>query len=172
MVLSSWLSGKDSACQCRRCGFDPWVRKITWRREGDPLQYSCLENPIERGASQDTVHGVTKGWTQRSNHRLSLLLYHQWLPCDSWRDQWMINRFLFNSHNSKEWAKSWRANGFQCRTFQSSFLLIPKLQHAADVVTLPTKVLIRRSLQWTTMQCEQNQTCVAVSHQDLGGSLA
>jgi len=28
-----WLSGKESACQCRRCGFDPWVGKIPWRRK-------------------------------------------------------------------------------------------------------------------------------------------
>ena len=26
-----WLSSKESACQCRRCGSDPWVRKIPWR---------------------------------------------------------------------------------------------------------------------------------------------
>ena len=30
---SRWLSGKESACQCRRHGFDSWVRKIPWRRE-------------------------------------------------------------------------------------------------------------------------------------------
>ena len=30
--LPWWLSGKDSACQCRRCGFNTWDRKITWRR--------------------------------------------------------------------------------------------------------------------------------------------
>jgi len=30
---------------------------------GNPLQYSCLENPIDRGDQQATVHGVTKGWT-------------------------------------------------------------------------------------------------------------
>ena len=29
-------SGKESACQCKRPGFDPWVRKIPWRREGLP----------------------------------------------------------------------------------------------------------------------------------------
>ena len=28
-----WLSGKESACRGRRCGWDPWVRKIPWRRE-------------------------------------------------------------------------------------------------------------------------------------------
>ena len=26
--LPWWFSGKESTCQCRRCGFDPWVRKI------------------------------------------------------------------------------------------------------------------------------------------------
>ena len=29
--LASWLSHKESSCQCRSCGFDPWVRKILWR---------------------------------------------------------------------------------------------------------------------------------------------
>ena len=28
--------------------FDPWVEKIPWRRHGNPLQYSCLENPHEQ----------------------------------------------------------------------------------------------------------------------------
>ena len=30
---------------------------------GNPLQYSCLENPLDRGAWQATVHGVAKSWT-------------------------------------------------------------------------------------------------------------
>ena len=41
-------SGREPTCHCRRhkkCGFDPWVRKTPWRRHGNPLQYSCLENP-------------------------------------------------------------------------------------------------------------------------------
>ena len=58
--LPSWLSGKESACQCRRHGFDPWVGKIPWRRNGNPLQYSCLENPMDRGVWQATDHEVTK----------------------------------------------------------------------------------------------------------------
>ena len=31
--------------------------------KGNPLQYSCLENPMDGGAWQATVHGVTKNWT-------------------------------------------------------------------------------------------------------------
>ena len=32
-----------------------------------PLEYSCLENPMDRGAWRATVHGVTKNWTQLSD---------------------------------------------------------------------------------------------------------
>ena len=34
--LPRWRSGKESACQCRRCGFNPWVRKIPWKRKWQP----------------------------------------------------------------------------------------------------------------------------------------
>ena len=34
---------------------------------GNPLQCSCLENPVDRGAWRATVHGVTKSWTRLSN---------------------------------------------------------------------------------------------------------
>ena len=58
-------SGKELACQCRttkRFLFNPWVRKIPWRRSGNPLQYSCLKNPMDREAWQATVHRVAKSW--------------------------------------------------------------------------------------------------------------
>ena len=44
----------------RRCGFDPWVRKIPWRRNWHPTQYSCLGNPMDRRAWRTTIHGVTR----------------------------------------------------------------------------------------------------------------
>ena len=39
---------------------------------GNPLQFSCLENPMDRGAWQATVHGVTKSWTRLSNRACSI----------------------------------------------------------------------------------------------------
>ena len=51
--------------------FNPWVGKIPWRRDGNPLQYSCLENPMDRGAWRAMVHGVTKSQTQLK--RLSMM---------------------------------------------------------------------------------------------------
>ena len=41
---------------------------------GNPLQYSCLENPVDRGAWLATVHGVTKSWTRLKQLSLSLML--------------------------------------------------------------------------------------------------
>ena len=35
--LPRWFSGKESACQCRRHGFDPWVGKMPWRRKWQPI---------------------------------------------------------------------------------------------------------------------------------------
>ena len=48
-----------------------WVGKIPWRRKDSPLQYSCLENPMDRGVWWATVHSVTKSqtqWKQLSTH--------------------------------------------------------------------------------------------------------
>ena len=40
---------------------------------GNPLQYSCLRNPMDRGAWWATVHGVTESWTSLSEHESSPL---------------------------------------------------------------------------------------------------
>ena len=47
--------------------FNPWVGKISWRRNGNPLQYSCLENPTDRGAWWATVRESAKSRTQLSD---------------------------------------------------------------------------------------------------------
>ena len=50
-----------------RLGFEPWVSEIPWRRTWQPHQYSCLENPMDRGARWATVHRVRKSGHDRSN---------------------------------------------------------------------------------------------------------
>ena len=65
--LATGASGKEPVCQCRRhqrCRFNPWVGKISGGRHGNPLQYSCLENSMDRGVWRATVHRVTKSQTQ------------------------------------------------------------------------------------------------------------
>ena len=54
------------------------VQFLSWEEypgegNGYPLQYSCLENPIDRGAWQSTVHGVTKSRTQLSDFHFTSL---------------------------------------------------------------------------------------------------
>ena len=56
-----WPSSKESICQCRRHGFNPWVGKTPPRRgNGTPLQYSCLGNPMGKGTWRATVHEVVR----------------------------------------------------------------------------------------------------------------
>ena len=44
-----------------------WPTVYLGEGNGNPLQYSCLENPMDRGARWATVHGVAKSWTRLSN---------------------------------------------------------------------------------------------------------
>ena len=44
-------------------GYAPWVRKIPGEGNGNSFQYSCLGNPMDRGARWAIVHGVAKRWT-------------------------------------------------------------------------------------------------------------
>ena len=67
LELPRWLSDKKSACQWRRCGSSPWVGTIPGEGNGNPLQYSYLENPMDRGAWRVTVHGLQKSQTQLSD---------------------------------------------------------------------------------------------------------
>ena len=55
---STWSAGAAGAA-----GFDPWVGKIPWKGHGYSLQYSFLENPMDRGARWATIHGTAKSQT-------------------------------------------------------------------------------------------------------------
>ena len=60
-LSSGGSDGKESACNAGDTGLIPG--RSPGEVNGYPLQYSCLENPMDRGAWQATVHGVTKSWT-------------------------------------------------------------------------------------------------------------
>ena len=65
--LPSWLSGKESTCQCRRHkrrGFDPWVRKIPWRRKWQPTSVFLPGKSHGQRTWRATVYGVVKSQTQ------------------------------------------------------------------------------------------------------------
>ena len=56
--------GKESAQNAGDLGSIAGLGRSPGGEHDNPLQYSCLENPMDRGAWQVTVHGVTKSWTQ------------------------------------------------------------------------------------------------------------
>ena len=59
MVRNLFANARD----LREAGLIPGSGRSPGEGLGNPLQYSCLENPMDRGAWQDTVHGVTESDT-------------------------------------------------------------------------------------------------------------
>ena len=58
--------GKVSACNAGNLGLIPGLGRAPGEGNGNPLQYSCLENFMDGGACWATVHGVPKSWTRLS----------------------------------------------------------------------------------------------------------
>ena len=72
MGLPWWYSGKESAFQCRRCRFDPWVRKIPWRKKWQPTPiFLPGRSHGQRSQAGYIVHGATKelDWTEWLNNK-------------------------------------------------------------------------------------------------------
>ena len=61
-------------------GSIPGSGRFPGEGNGNPLQYSCLENPMDRGAWSATVHGVGKSWTQLSDFPFFLFLVNGRIP--------------------------------------------------------------------------------------------
>ena len=62
--LPWWVSGKESAWNAGDLTSIPGSGKFPEEQNGNPLQYSCLRNPMDRGAWWAIVHMVAKSWTQ------------------------------------------------------------------------------------------------------------
>ena len=56
--------GKESACNAGYVGLIPGSRRSPGGGHGNPFRYSCLENPLDRGAWWATVHRIAKSLTQ------------------------------------------------------------------------------------------------------------
>ena len=67
--LPRWLSGKEPVCHAGDVGSIPGLGRSPGKGNGNPLQYSCLGNPKDRGAWQVIAHEIPKesDMTQRSN---------------------------------------------------------------------------------------------------------
>ena len=73
-VLSTAFPGgsdnKESACNAGDSGSIPRLGKSPEKGNGNPLQYSCLENSIDRGPWWAIVHGLTKSQIQVSDYSI------------------------------------------------------------------------------------------------------
>ena len=62
-----WYRAHHSACNVGDWGSIPGLGRSSGEGNGNPLQDSCLENPMDRGAWKAIVHGVAKSQTQLSD---------------------------------------------------------------------------------------------------------
>ena len=92
-LLSGFPGGSEgtaSACSAGDLGLIPGLGRSPGEGNGTPLQYSCLENPKNRGAWWATVHGVAKSWTWLSDEAQNTA-HTQFLPLTSQTAQWSKN---------------------------------------------------------------------------------
>ena len=73
-MLMDGSDGKESACNMGDPGSIPGLRRPPGEGNGNPLQYSCLENSADRRAWWATVHGIAKNQTQLINFHFHFLL--------------------------------------------------------------------------------------------------
>ena len=67
LVFPGGSDDKDSACNVGDPGSTPGLGRSPGERNGNPLQYSCLENSMDRGAWQAIVHRVSQSKTRLSD---------------------------------------------------------------------------------------------------------
>ena len=92
--------GKASACKAGDLGLIPGCGRSPGEGNGNPLQYSCLENPMDRVAWWATVHGVAKSRTRQSDftffYSFSMFLVLQlcMLSSEDWKERTIAPGFI------------------------------------------------------------------------------
>ena len=109
-----WLSGKKSAYQCRRCGFDPEVRKIPWRSRWQPAPVFLSGKSLDRGAWWATVHGVAKDLdtTSRLNKCLKIESIFSYLR------NWTLMEASMKCHSRRAVECNWKSSRWKVRPWQ------------------------------------------------------
>ena len=114
--LPCWLSSKESACQCRRHGFNPWVKKISWRRTWELIPVFMPGNSVDRRVWCTTVHEPLHGSKSCRGKRASVT---QWSygPCHARQSK--------TGHSEEFWQNKvhWR------RKQQSTLVFLPREPH-------------------------------------------
>ena len=115
--LSRWCSGKNPPAYVGDVGSIPGLGRSPGERNGNPLQYSCLENSMDRGAWQTAVHRVTESWTRLSNwqhmeyththtHTYIHICITESLCCIAEINTTLLSQLYFNKiKNKRSWGK-------------------------------------------------------------------
>ena len=134
--FSGGSHSKKFTCQCWH-GFNPWEDPL---EEGNPLQYSCLENPMDRGAWRAIVHRIAVRW----DLLYFLLFYRYWLKWEA--KEFLPVLFRLFSHTYKSfylWLLS--VSCYQLSTSSFTILSVPELEFKADL-TWHIVILLQFSL--------------------------
>ena len=67
-LMSQQVKNLPASAGDKRYEFDPWAGKIPWRRKWQPTPESCLENSMDRGTWQATIHGAAESDTTKHTH--------------------------------------------------------------------------------------------------------
>ena len=104
-LIPWWLTGKETACPCKRCEFDPWVGKIPGRSK---WQYSCLGNPMDRGAwGLQSMESQTSQSHLATTHQLMwfslsstfIVLFYHTSPLTSWDSLFLLSVVSVSFHS-------------------------------------------------------------------------
>ena len=138
-------SGKELACQCRRdrdAGLIPGLGRSPGGGHVNPLQYSCLENPVDRGARQTIVHRITKSQTQ-----LKQLSTH----ASSFPTSFIEETILSPIEYSWLSCKLLVVGGYVCAKLLQSSLTLCNLINCSLPGSSGHGILQARILQWVAM---------------------
>ena len=100
---------KESTCNAGDPGFGPGLGRYPGGKNGNPLQYSCLENPMDGGAWWATAHGIAKSWPQLSDFTfIDTIGLPRWLSGKESACQYRRRRF--NSWVGRiPWRRKWQS---------------------------------------------------------------
>ena len=103
----------------------PGLGRSPGEGNGNPLQYSCLENPMKGGAWQATVHGVQKSWTWLSDF-IFTFSDKTWV---SHSKSLIPKSWLISLHWAKTGQATWHPSWFICLSFEMASLVhaVPSL---------------------------------------------
>ena len=115
---------------------------------GNPLQYSCLQNPMDRGSWQATVHEIT-----RVGHNLETKPTNQWFLYDLLHTRWQDNRLIsLNSHHNPERQTLL----FLLHKIQSIYLWVTSLTKNPNPCLFSNCLLFYRAPQYLMAQIVKN----------------